>query len=171
MSFRIGLLLFSLFIISCRGYQENALVGDMQNDSLCTPGGCADSEATANKMTVKLDVSAVTTAKAESKLDISGRCYASTYEDNAIDITVYEQKGGTNVAVANNMYSIYGLNSGYAGIKCINGRFNAALKLTDLGSPIYQIKVEIRGIKKDSLNTIGEKSNQWTSMSWTRAAQ
>lgn len=125
--------------ISCSSYQENPLIGDVQDNTICAPGGCSDLTPYASKLSVTIDGGELTSRLYDTKTDISGNCYQSTFPEGAISIAIYDINNNQIGFVSSGgqmMSFVYALSTTNTGlIKCEKGRFNAAIFTAACSNP------------------------------------
>lgn len=131
-----------------------SLAGDQTFDSKCPPGGCAGLEPDENQITIAspgrttLYQAARPAAPATptDTIELGGDCYASTYPNNRIEVTVF--RGTTQITLAAG--SVINPRSASTDPMCVNGRFNLAISGAQLVSGyVYRVHVEVIG--KDAL--------------------
>lgn len=126
---------------ACNQYSDGGLVGDYQDTSKCPANGCANQAASANVLKLSTTGNAVSLypAATDSKVEISGDCYASTYPNNRINVTVVTQTG--NAPIAAPTYSVTGASTTPA---CRKGKFGVAIDIRNLAlGGIYTVKLEL----------------------------
>lgn len=136
-------------LVACNQYSDGGLVGDYQDSSKCPANGCANQVASANalKLATTGNVVSLYPTAADTKVEISGDCYASTYPSNKINVTVATQNGNTPVTAA--VYSATGASTVPA---CRKGKYNVVLDIRNLAlAKIYTVKLEM--VAYDSAGT------------------
>lgn len=134
-------LVSSALLTACNQYSDGGLVGDYQDTSKCPANGCANQAASANvlKMSTVGNVVSLYPAAADTKVEISGDCYASTYPSNKINVSVVTQNGNTPISVA--AYSATGSSTQAS---CRKGKYDVVLDIRNLAvSNIYTVKLEL----------------------------
>ncbi|MNL72621.1 hypothetical protein D3C87_1979570 [compost metagenome] len=86
------------------------------------------------------------TAAADTRADIAGTCYTSTYPNHYIQIL----SGGTVLTVVNGTYA-----GGGAGT-CVQGRFNVAVNTTGWAAGGYTLTARIVAVDAAGANHIGQ---------------
>ncbi|MGZ3744650.1 MAG: hypothetical protein ACXWRE_10180 [Pseudobdellovibrionaceae bacterium] len=141
-------LFFCTFFTACSQYSDGGLVGDYQSTFKCPANGCANQAPNANALklsTVDNVVSLYPTAN-DTKVEISGDCYASTYPSNKINVTVVTQNG--NVPVNAGVYSATGSSTAPA---CRKGKYDVVIDIRNLAlNAIYTVKLDL--VAYDSSN-------------------
>lgn len=130
------------------------LAGDLTESSKCPPGGCADSAPDQDQLT--LTASGKTTlyqtplknggGQIIDMIEIAGDCYASTYPNNRVEVTLYYSTSRVTLS------STDVIDGSYPGgqPKCRNGRFNFAINGARLTAGLtYRIQAELIGIAAD----------------------
>lgn len=138
-----------LLLSACNQYSDGDLVGDYQDTSKCPANGCANQAASANVLKISTTGNTVSLypAATDSKVEISGDCYTSTYPSNKINVTVVTQNG--NVPMAAAAYSVTGASTVPA---CRKGKYGVALDIRKLAlGGIYTVKLEL--VAYDSAGT------------------
>ncbi len=120
----MGVLVSIFALTACNTNQGEGLITDAKKD-VCPPG-CADSlKADEGQISIKIANSTVSLASTDTRVDIGGDCYPSLYTSNRIFIAVSDSSGSSYTA---NYYPLS--NSGY--VSCLNGKFDAAVDLSNL---------------------------------------
>ncbi|HRO67404.1 MAG TPA: hypothetical protein PL182_07560 [Pseudobdellovibrionaceae bacterium] len=150
--------LFYLPVIALSGFLFGCtptgvpLAGDQVLESLCPDSGCADATPDPNQLTVKGPGATNIQSKVRTSggvpadfVEFGGDCYASTYPNNRIVVTV------NNVAIGTDAVSLFAADTTP---RCIQGRYSVAIKGTRLpagasSSISYNVKFEIVGIDAD----------------------
>lgn len=125
----------------CSEYSDGGLVGDYQDTSKCPANGCANMAASANHLKLTNGGSAVTLypAASDTKVEVSGDCYASTYPSNKINVTVVTQSGNSPMTAP--AYSATGSSTTPA---CRKGKFDVVVDIRNLAAnTIYTLKLEL----------------------------
>jgi hypothetical protein len=143
------LTLFFFALTACSQYSDGGLVGDYQDTAKCPANGCANQAANANalKLSTVGNVVSLYPAATDTKVEISGDCYASTYPSNKINVSVVTQNG--NVPVSAGVYSVTGSSTLPA---CRKGKYDVMIDIRNLSlNTIYTVKLEI--VAYDSVGT------------------
>lgn len=135
------ILMSGSFFVACNQYSDGGLVGDYQDSSKCPANGCANQAASANLLKMNTTGNAVSLypAASDTKVEISGDCYASTFPSNKINVSVVTQNG--NAPMTAPTYSATGASTQPA---CRKGRFEVVVDIRNLAaSQIYTVKMEL----------------------------
>jgi hypothetical protein len=131
----------SALMTACNQYSNGGLVGDYQDTSKCPANGCANQAASANvlKMSTTGNLVSLYPASTDTKVEVSGDCYPSTYPSNKILVSVVTQNGNTPIAA--NVYSATGASTTPM---CRNGKYDVVVDIRNLAlSAIYTVKLEL----------------------------
>ncbi len=111
-----------LILSSCGAGQKGALIGDYQAVSTCPASGCADSAASADKISFTTDNTDIRIKPADRFVEIAGDCYVSTFPSHVIE-----------VSVNNSIRSPASINFGSSAsiLKCSMGRYNVYVNACD----------------------------------------
>jgi hypothetical protein len=123
----------------CNQYSDGGLVGNYQDTSKCPANGCANQAASANVLKLSTTGNAVSLfpAATDTKVEIGGDCYASTYPNNKINVTVVTQNGNTPVVAP-----VYSASADTPA--CRKGKYDVVVDITKLGlGAIYTVKLEL----------------------------
>lgn len=136
-------LMVGLIISSCQNFSENEFMTEAGLVK-CPANGCANTKSDANSMTIFYSGPKPIYSKvAETAVSIGGDCFASTYPDNRIDVTVYQTGFANPLALGG---YVVPLNSGST-VKCVKGRYNFTIGtglIPSVGS--YKVKLQLVGI-------------------------
>ncbi len=126
---------------ACNQPPGSGLVGDYQSSSKCPANGCANQAASANtiKLSTTGNIVSLYPASTDTKVEVSGDCYASTYPSNKINVSIVTQNG--NAPVSAGVYSATGTSTIPV---CRNGKFDVVIDIRNLSlSTIYTVKLEL----------------------------
>ncbi|KHD88766.1 MAG: hypothetical protein OM95_06430 [Bdellovibrio sp. ArHS] len=125
-----GAALLSLTVLAaCSPIQGNSLLTDQKDDPSTH---AVDKTPKSEELFLKVDTPQITATAGQTKADISGECYVSTYANHRI----YLMNGGSALTIID-------LNTGSNTATCKNGRFNFAFNLDSIASGSYGLKVII----------------------------
>lgn len=125
---------------SCSQYSDS-LMGEYQDTSKCPANGCTNQAASANLLKLSNGGSSVSLypTAADTKIEVSGDCHASTFPSNKINVTVVTQNGNTPVSAP--AYSATGSTTQPA---CRKGKYDVVVDIRNLAaSTIYTLKLEL----------------------------
>jgi hypothetical protein len=128
-------------LMGCNQYSDGGLVGDYQDTSKCPANGCANQAANANALKLSTVGNAVSLypVSTDTKVEISGDCYASTYPSNKINVAVVTQNGNTPVGAA-----IYSVTGSSTIPMCRKGKYDVVVDIRNLAlGSIYTVKLEL----------------------------
>jgi len=128
-------------LTACNQYSNGGLVGDYQDTSKCPANGCANQAASANvlKMSTTGNLVSLYPTAADTKVEISGDCYASTYPSNKILVSVVTQNGNTPIAAP-----VYSATGSSTTPMCRNGKYDVVVDIRNLAvGAIYTVKLEL----------------------------
>jgi hypothetical protein len=126
---------------ACSQYSDGGLVGDYQETSKCPANGCANQAPSPNALKISTigNLVSLYPKSTDTKVEISGDCYASTYSSNKINVSVVTQNGNTPVSAG--VFSATGSSTIPA---CRKGKYDVVVDIRNLSlSTIYTLKVEL----------------------------
>ncbi len=159
------LLFLALTISACNTNKGSSLAGDYIAKSNCPDSGCADTTATAEKMSIVTEPG-VQIRPAQKTFELSGSCNPSTYPNNRIEIEFNKTYFGAYYATSDPVkpeiaYFPLDRFGNVLLTSCKNGRFYALFSVrAAFSTTLEQFRLEIVGIDKDGnearseLNTV-----------------
>lgn len=131
-------LVFLLLASACQNNSENTLATDLNSNVKCPANGCANHAADANELTIDGPLGTLISYSTDNTVQVGGNCYASTYMDNRIEVTV------TNASRQPVLAQFQSLES--ATPKCVLGRYNLVVdgRALPVGA-LYRVRVELVG--------------------------
>lgn len=130
------------------------LGGDFNETSKCPVNGCAglDPDATQLLITTGSRTQMYLTQKPGDTVEIGGDCYASSYPNNRIRVTV--KLGGAVVQLGSSDIISTRSTSPLTTPRCVGGRFGFTINGASMpGSGFYQVISEIIGIDSKGVET------------------
>lgn len=136
------------------------LAGDQVLESMCPDSGCADATPDENQLTVKGPGATNIQSKAQMSggvptdfVEFGGDCYASTYPNNRIEVSVTNNGTPVSLVAGTDVVSIFEAD---VTPRCVQGRYNVGIKGTKLppgasSSISYLVKFEIVGIDENGV--------------------
>ncbi|MGZ3772062.1 MAG: hypothetical protein ACXVCY_08170 [Pseudobdellovibrionaceae bacterium] len=125
-----GLIFLSILMAGCSPNQSNSLLNDQKQDPT---NHVVDKTPKVDELYLKVDNSSVAVAAGETKADVSGDCYFSTYPahqivamDNGTVIDIMDVNPTSDASIARSA--------------CVNGRFNLVLNAAALASGSHSIR-------------------------------
>lgn len=150
-------LLAVLSLSGCSSYSENGLVGDYVAASKCPANGCANQAPDANYISLKAATTSIIVQSYESRAEIAGDCYPSTYPTNQIMVTTLQN----SVTPVDSI--VFNTSRDQAAPYCKNGRFNFMLNTANFAPGFtYSVKLELVGIDANGgrhTNAAGGRAN------------
>ncbi|MBX2986447.1 MAG: hypothetical protein KF802_00990 [Bdellovibrionaceae bacterium] len=137
-------LLSVLSLLSACTNDGNSLAGDANFGSKCPPGGCASQEPNQNDLMLYRPSTTIYQKSIQGDMvEISGDCYASTYPQNYLSLSV-NYNGSPIQMLAENRKSV---RSADTALTCYQGRFNFVINGDAmLGVGNYTAQIEIVGV-------------------------
>lgn len=144
-----GAALLSLTLqAACSPIEGNSLLTDQKDD----PSTHAVSkEPKSEELFLKVDSPQISATAGQTRADVSGECYVSTYPTHRI----YLLNGGSQMPIID-------INTGSNIASCKNGRFNFSLNLGAMASGQYSLKIIIYAYDASGSLVVNEVQGQST---------
>ncbi|WP_347357079.1 hypothetical protein [Bdellovibrio sp.] len=120
-----GLSGLCLLVTACQPIQGDSLLTDRRDESSTHN---INKDPKSDELTLKMSAPTLNMTSADTKAEITGDCYVSTYPSHAIIVL-----NGSNPLPVTDLHPNTPLGSGYG--TCRNGRFNIMVNITSLASP------------------------------------
>lgn len=140
--FSVMSLLLGFTLTSCSPTSDNSLLSDKKDDASSLS---VDKTPKSEELFLKLDMASIGPAVTGTKLEVSGECYTSTYNNHWI----LARKGSTVLKLVDITAAAPG-NSNLA--QCRNGRFHFSLDVGSLTAGSHQVRVSLEA--KDGFGTL-----------------
>lgn len=142
--------LLGLFVVGCNSSTNGSLIGDLTKSSECPKGGCASMTPSDQNILLSsntlADVYHYSAGRTGAgRFEFSGECSPSTYPSNKIVVSVFNANG------AEVQVNVSGVSSTDIVPKCIDGRYNLAMRTDDLGTgQAYTVRVILQAFQAGS---------------------
>ena len=131
-----------LGLVGCGQGESTSLLSDAASESTAN---VVDKTPKEEEVQINVTTKTVITATTDTRADIAGTCYTSTYPNHYIQIL----NGGTVLTIVNGTYS------GGASGTCVQGRFNVSLNTSGGGAGGYNLTARIVAVDSAGATHIG----------------
>jgi hypothetical protein len=130
-------------LAGCSPGETSSLLSDAAAESA---DNVVDKTPKEEEVQINVTTKTIITATADTRADVAGTCYASTYPNHYIQIL----RDGVAVAIVNGTYA-----GGAAGT-CVQGRFNVTINTTGMGAGGYNYVARIVAVDAAGASHIGQ---------------
>ncbi|MFV8258995.1 hypothetical protein ACNQKP_14395 [Bdellovibrio bacteriovorus] len=141
-----GLSSLCLLLAACQPVEGDSLLTDKQDDSSTHT---LDKTPKSEELTVQLFSPTINMKNTDTKAEITGECYVSTYPSHRLIV----MNGSTQMALVDTNPAT-AANANYA--TCKNGRFNFSLNIASLASGVYSMRIIMQAFDADGNAVMNE---------------
>ena len=131
-------------LVGCSPGESSSLLSDAASESATN---VVDKTPKEEEVVINVTTKTIITTAADTRADVAGTCYASTYPNHYIQIL---DSAGNVVSIANATYA------GGASGTCVQGRFNVTINTAALGAGGYNYVARIVAVDASNNAHIGQ---------------